>query len=136
MSTHGIKYSTMAAALAVVAGAFQRTADVYGNLNSQDANFRDLQQQVNAALALPEDPSPDTPPAPVVLQAMPESAVEGLVTSVLARLDQHGASIVTALTLDIEKSDVSVLDAIAQTRSDLLAAVTPAAEEEPAAQAA
>ena len=136
MSTHGIKYTAMAAALAVIDGAFQRTADVYGTLNSQDANFRDLQQQVNAALALPEDPTPDAPPAPIVLQAMPQSAVEGLVTSLLTRLDQHGNSIVTALTLDIEKSDVSVLDAIAQTRSELLAAVTPAAEDAPAAQAA
>jgi len=58
------KVLAMAAALAVVATALQRKADVYGTLSSQDAEFKDLQQQVNAALALPDDPAPDAPPPP------------------------------------------------------------------------
>ncbi|AVR96901.1 hypothetical protein [Pseudoduganella armeniaca] len=64
MSTQGTKYAVMAATLASIGAAFKRKADVYGTFNTQDADFRDLQQQINAAIVYPEDPDPAAPPPP------------------------------------------------------------------------
>lgn len=135
MSGQGPKYTAMAAALASVAYQLQRTADVYGTINSQDANYRAMQQEVKAAVGMPEDPAPDTPPPAIVLQAMTETDVEGLVTSLLSRVEANGNSIVTALRAEIEESDVAVMAALAQTRDEVLAAATAApAAAEPAAE--
>lgn len=56
------KAQTAFVTLGMVASVLQKKADVYASLNSQDADFKDMQQQVNAALALPDDPAPDAPP--------------------------------------------------------------------------
>ncbi|QGZ37762.1 hypothetical protein IP92_02930 [Pseudoduganella flava] len=122
----GIKYTAMAAALGVVANTLQRTADVYGTLNSQDANYRDLQQQVAAALNLPEDPDADTPPPPVVLAAMTPEQVEHAVTRMTAAA--ASADVADKVIAEIERSDHAVMDALAQTRADILASVVPATE--------
>jgi hypothetical protein len=82
------KATAMLAALGVVAAAFQRKADVYGTLSSQDAEFKDLQQQVNAALALPDDPAPDAPPPPPPDLSVP---VQALADSMSAMLDTVSA---------------------------------------------
>jgi hypothetical protein len=106
------KYIAMAAALVSVQSTLAKTADVYGKLDSQDAGYRSLQLEISAALALPSDPDLTVPPAPVVLAAMTEDQVSGLVNSLLDRLAQNSNGIVTAITAEIEQSDLAVLDAI------------------------
>jgi hypothetical protein len=64
-------------------------------------------------------------PAPVVLQAMTPEQVD----AVLARIVATSDGIVSAVGAHIEQSDLAVLDALAHTRADVLAAVaTPAAQ--------
>ncbi|WP_377704926.1 hypothetical protein [Pseudoduganella sp. UC29_71] len=58
------KANAIASALAAIAAQFQKTAEVYGRLDSQEADFRSLKQQADAALAMPDDPAPDAPPPP------------------------------------------------------------------------
>jgi hypothetical protein len=74
----------MAAALGVVAAALQRKADVYGTLSSQDAEFKELQQQVVAALALPDDPAPDAPPPTPPDLSVPVQALADSMSAMLA----------------------------------------------------
>lgn len=78
------KLTAMAAALGVVAAALQRKADVYGTLSSQDAEFKELQQQVVAALALPDDPAPDAPPPTPPDLSVPVQALADSMSAMLA----------------------------------------------------
>lgn len=128
------KYLAMAAALLSVQTELARVADVYGKLDSQEADYRNLQQTINAALALPEDADTALPPPAVVLQAMTAEQVKGMLADLLAALPDaiDVGAVVPAIAVEIEKSDVAVLAALAETRDDILARI-PSTAEEPAA---
>jgi len=114
------KVAAMLAALGVVSAAFQRKADVYGVLNSQDADFKDLQQQVNAALALPDDPAPDAPPPPPPEAPDLTEPVKALANTVSAMLETVNTMNATLAPLNTKMDGVE--DALGAIMASLPAA--------------
>lgn len=93
------KYAAMAATLAALGAALQGKADVYGTLNSQDADYRALQQQIAVTLALPEDkPTEAAPAAPAIVQTfMDADQVDAHMVGLLAALHDTRDEIIHAL---------------------------------------
>lgn len=118
------KQAAVLAALTVIAQAFQQKADVYGRLDSQDADFKSLKQQADAALAMPDDPAP---PTSVEYKAMTKAEIEELTLAIVAgaasAIGVAKGDIVTAIHAEAEQSDVTVLAAVEAARTDILAAL-------------
>lgn len=66
-------------------------------------------------------------PVPVTLAAMTQEQVDTVVTRIAATVPPQtdGNAIVTAITAQIEQSDLAVMGAIAQSESDVITALTP-----------
>ena len=69
------KAIAVAAALAAVGAEFSKQAGIYGIINTQDAVFKSLKQEVDIALAMPDDPAPGEPlpvqlPGPTLAESM------------------------------------------------------------------
>lgn len=124
------KYLAVAAALASVGAMMHKLNDTYGALNSQDADFKNLKTQVDAALALPEDPTAGelAPQFTVMSQEQVTKLLADVRASIPKALDPETLSgaIVAQVADHIEQSDVAVLAALAETRTDVLEAVNPA----------
>lgn len=74
------KLTAVMAALLSVGATMQKLNDNYGHLNSQDADFKNLKQEVDSALAMPTDEAPPDDAAAV-------AGAVGLMTAMNARLD-------------------------------------------------
>jgi hypothetical protein len=119
-----IKYNAVAAALASVGAMLTKLNDTYGALNSQDADFKNLKTEVDAALALPDDPSAGELAPQFTVMSLDQ--VADLLDDLRKSIPSLSA-IVAQVADHIEQSDVAVLAALAETRTDVLEAVKPAA---------
>jgi hypothetical protein len=74
------KLTAVMAALLSVGATMQKLNDNYGHLNSQDADFKNLKQEVDSALAMPADEAPPDDAAAV-------AGAVGIMTAMNERLD-------------------------------------------------
>lgn len=119
-----------------LAGIAAAMAKLYENGWIRDTGetvFRDARGELDDILRTAVEPITAAPVNNIV--AMPLQQVEALVDAAVARIEtgksETAAFVVTALRTELESSDLAVMDAVAATRADILAALPKA---EPAAQ--
>ena len=95
-----------------------------------ETSFRSARQELDDIVATAKPPATVAPQLVVMTAEQVESVVDRVVAAIPPATNAD--VIVTALTEAIEASDVAIIDAVAQTRNDVLAAMPKAAE--PAAE--
>lgn len=134
--------------LVAVAATLSKMSENLWVRDTGESLFRDARNELDDVIRTAVEPITAAPVT--VVQAVPVDQVEALVDAAVQRVEAGKAAMVetvatelqgihkvaaeaveslaAAIRGDLEGSDVAVLDAIASTRADLLAAVAPATE--------
>ncbi len=108
-----------------LAAELAKLSDNYWIRNEGEITFRVARQELDDIIANAVEPVTDVHPPAQVTQVMTSEQVEALVDRVVAAIPAatDPEVIVTAIKGAIESTELAVVDAVAQTRADVLAAI-------------